>query len=214
MTALAMKQKDLKPSTKIVLYWIADHYNDDTKACFPSQTRLAQLCQMTRTSVNNHILLLREKNIITTTQRHRPDGGKSTLGYELHLQDDVKDLNNPCKNNLQGHDKKIDNNNLVNINHVNLKKDIDSSVLFDEFWQLYPRKIGKGAARTKFFLALKKVPFDTIKQALQNYVEKTDGQDKQFIPNPSTWLHQERWDDEIGLLPARTTTAYLEELLK
>ena len=119
MTALAMKQKDLKPATKIVLYWIADHYNDDTKACFPSQTRLAQLCQMTRTSVNNHILLLREKKIITTTQRHRPDGGKSTLGYELHLKDDVKDLNNPCKNNLQGHDKKIDNNNLVNNNHVN-----------------------------------------------------------------------------------------------
>ena len=30
MTALAMKQKGLKPATKIVLYWIADHHNGET----------------------------------------------------------------------------------------------------------------------------------------------------------------------------------------
>lgn len=213
MTALAMKQKNLKPSTKVVLYWIADHYNDDTKACFPSQTRLAQLCEMTRTSVNNHINELKVKNLLKTTQRHRPDGGKSTLGYELLLKnDDVNLLNKVCKNNIHGDVKKLDNNNLINSNLVKLTDRYDEYD-FVIFWEMYPRKQGKGAARNSFYKALKKVPFDTIRKALANFVEKTDGQDKQFIPHPSTWLNQERWDDEY-VKEDKTTGKYLDDLVK
>jgi hypothetical protein len=36
MTALAMKQRGLKPAAKIVLYWLADHHNGETGRCFPS----------------------------------------------------------------------------------------------------------------------------------------------------------------------------------
>ena len=39
-TALAMKQKGLQPSTKIVLYWLADHHNGVSGLCIPSQKRL------------------------------------------------------------------------------------------------------------------------------------------------------------------------------
>ena len=35
MTALAMKQQGLRPATKVVLYWIADH-NSETGDCFPA----------------------------------------------------------------------------------------------------------------------------------------------------------------------------------
>ena len=213
MTALAMKQKNLKPATKVVLYWIADHYNDDTKACFPSQTRLAQLCDMTRTSVNNHINELKARNLLKTTQRHRPDGGKSTLGYELLLEnDDVNLLNKVCKNNLHGDVKKIDNNNLINSNLVKLTDRYDEYDFVD-FWQIYPKKVGKGAARTSFYKALKKVPYDTIKKALINFVEKTDGKDKEFLPHPTTWLNQERWDDEY-VQENKTTGKYLDNLVK
>jgi len=211
MTALAMKQKNLKPATKVVLYWIADHYNDDTTACFPSQTRLANLCEMTRASVNHHINILKQQNILKTTQRHRPDGGKSTLGYELLLEnDDVNLLNKVCKKNLQGDVKKLDNNNLINGNLVKLTNRYDEYD-FTDFWEMYPKKVGKGAARTSFIKALKKVPYDTIKKALANFIEKTDGQDKQFIPNPTTWLNQERWDDEY-VARITTTGNYLDNL--
>ena len=36
MTALAMKQQGLRPATKVVLYWIADHHNSETGDCFPA----------------------------------------------------------------------------------------------------------------------------------------------------------------------------------
>lgn len=68
---------------------------------------------------------------------------------------------------------------------------------FDAFWKEYPRKKGKGDARKKFAKALTKTSFENIMEALER-VKKSkqwnkDGVD--FVPYPSTWLNQERWDD-------------------
>lgn len=69
---------------------------------------------------------------------------------------------------------------------------------FDEFWKAYPRKTGKGSARK----AWKKISpsqelFEKIMTALETVKKskqwKKDGGD--FIPYPTTWLNQERWDD-------------------
>lgn len=64
---------------------------------------------------------------------------------------------------------------------------------FDEFWNAYPHKVGKAAARLKFAMAMRKVLFSTLMDALARYVAKTD--DRPWC-NPATWLHQERWTDE------------------
>lgn len=74
--------------------------------------------------------------------------------------------------------------------------------LFDEFWSQYPRKDGKQAAR-KAFEKLK--PSRELTDSLLADIAKRlgcgawdpDGSDKQFIPHPSTYLNQERWNDEI-----------------
>jgi phage replication O-like protein O len=81
-----------------------------------------------------------------------------------------------------------------------LSKDI---VAFDNFWQLYPRKVGKGAAK-KVWAKLK--PDDALVQRILEAVSEQrdsvqwarDG--GQYIPHPATWLSQERWDDELELL--------------
>lgn len=64
---------------------------------------------------------------------------------------------------------------------------------FDQFWSLYPNKVGKKAARKKFDIALKSVDFEILMAALRAYVNKTD--DRPWC-NPETWLNQGRWDDE------------------
>ena len=67
---------------------------------------------------------------------------------------------------------------------------------FDMFWMTYPKKVGKEAARKAW---LKVNPNLTIVlQALSWQKEspqwfKNNGQ---FIPNPSTWINQHRWEDE------------------
>lgn len=70
---------------------------------------------------------------------------------------------------------------------------------FDRFWASYPRRIGKGAAlrmwnRLKPDEALTVLIIAALEQQAQWPQWTKDG--GQFIPHPSTWLHQERWTDE------------------
>jgi hypothetical protein len=69
---------------------------------------------------------------------------------------------------------------------------------FDQFWAAYPRKTGKGKARAEFAKAITRTTLDAILTALEWQRTQPDWVKNggQFIPHPSTWLHQERWDDE------------------
>lgn len=70
---------------------------------------------------------------------------------------------------------------------------------FSIFWNLYPRKVGKGAAE-KVWSKLKgdEAMFQKILEAVEN--QKTGESWKKergiYIPHPSTWLNQKRWEDE------------------
>lgn len=76
------------------------------------------------------------------------------------------------------------------------------------FWFEYPRKIGKGAAY-KSWQKLKgmNVKPITIIEAVQQQKEAGMFQldEPQFIPHPSTWLNQKRWEDEIPATPESST---------
>lgn len=79
------------------------------------------------------------------------------------------------------------------------KKEIADSSEFLEFWQAYPRKEGKGKARARFQAARRLAEFDEIMSALKIYVVSVSGKESQFIAHPATWLHQERWTDDLNL---------------
>jgi len=68
---------------------------------------------------------------------------------------------------------------------------------FNIFWMIYPKKVGKGYAQKCYKKALKKVSLERIIFAIEKQRKSVEWKDKQFIPNPSTWLNQERWDDEL-----------------
>ena len=63
MTALAMQQRGLKPATKIVLYWLADNTTAN-RQMFPSLQRLADLCEMSKRSVQVQIDLLVDQGLV------------------------------------------------------------------------------------------------------------------------------------------------------
>lgn len=69
------------------------------------------------------------------------------------------------------------------------------SSLFEKFWSMYPKKIGKGDVEKKF----SKLPKETqalIIEHLEKRIGNDDQWDKGYIPNPSTFLNQRRWEDE------------------
>jgi len=66
---------------------------------------------------------------------------------------------------------------------------------FELFWRAYPKKVGKGSARRAW---LKIKDTSGILEGIENSKRfwASEGTDKQYIPMPSTWLNQERWEDE------------------
>lgn len=68
---------------------------------------------------------------------------------------------------------------------------------FDRFWEAYPKKVGKEAARKSF--AKVKAPIDTMLAAVDAQKRSAQWQkdNGQYIPNPATWLNQGRWEDEV-----------------
>lgn len=69
---------------------------------------------------------------------------------------------------------------------------------FDAFWSAYPRKDGKQSARKAF----DKVPSSISVELLVSAIRRQECSDQwkhdsgRFIPLPSTWLNQARWEDE------------------
>ena len=86
MTALAMKQKGLKPATKVVLYWLADHHNGETGKCFPSLARLCEVAEMGKTALVGHLDILESMGFIARIKVKRDDGGWSSTSYQLNLE--------------------------------------------------------------------------------------------------------------------------------
>lgn len=65
---------------------------------------------------------------------------------------------------------------------------------FEQFWQVYPHKVGKKAAYKAFVNAKKSgATLEIIMPALARYVSKTD--DRPWC-NPATWLNEGRWEDQ------------------
>lgn len=77
---------------------------------------------------------------------------------------------------------------------------------FGLFWDAYPRKVGKIAAK-KAFLKTSKDIFPDIMHAVEEQKAtpqwlKNGGE---FIPNPATWLNQGRWEDDVHGSIAKNT---------
>lgn len=78
----------------------------------------------------------------------------------------------------------------------NQSTDVDE--VFDDFWTIYPRREGKGAARKAWAKALKQIPANELLPIVRSFSVRVHGTEPRFIPFPATWLNQERWADEVN----------------
>lgn len=113
----------------------------------------------------------------------------------------------PAGNNI-----KVNNTNKKNIDYIKdffPKKENENipiqgrnitPSMFEKFWKLYPRKVDKGKAKTKWDQLCRKTnrPTWTIIESAITAQIKTPRwqQNSSFIPHPTTWLNQQRWLDD------------------
>lgn len=90
--------------------------------------------------------------------------------------------------------------NLIKSNLKTKRGEYDSN--FEEFWNEYPEKIAKGKAWDSWCKLTEEEKLLTLpsirSQVLNNHFRNKRGED--YIPHPTTWLNQRRWEDEVKVL--------------
>jgi uncharacterized protein YdaU (DUF1376 family) len=135
---------------------------------------------------------------------------------------------NDANDNDNDNENEIDNENQNEINQTHLlngdaverdsvsgnnergrRRRIGTDEDFDSFWDIYPRRVGKGAARLAFFRALPLLAdeMELIEEAaarhmiraVEAYANRPDTRalEPKFVPHPATWLNQKRYIDEL-----------------
>jgi DNA-binding transcriptional ArsR family regulator len=218
LTALAMQQRGLKPGAKILLYWLADHHNGETGECFPSISRIADLCEMSRRAVECHLQSLQEAGLVSIRKRFRENGGATSNAYTLNLSPvGAQKVHEGCAESAQAPTQNLRTNNL-GITNLGNEQEKDASgeaslfsemeqpkeedqtvVLFDRFWKVYPKKSGKPSAFKAFKAAVRKVPAENLIAAAARYAEWLGSARRGEFRPPAKmaqgWLNDERWND-------------------
>lgn len=87
-TNWAIKQKGLKPATKIVLWHLCDRFHPD-HGCFPSLDTLAEDCEMSRRSVQDHLAELESVGLIRIEKMDRVRGQLPRNRYVLKFEENL-----------------------------------------------------------------------------------------------------------------------------
>ena len=69
----------------------------------------------------------------------------------------------------------------------------DTCLTFDDFWNMYAKKVGKEKAEKKY-KSIKEIERAKIKETLPSYLATI--KDKKFQKDPLTYLNGKHWDDE------------------
>lgn len=130
-----------------------------------------------------------EKQPIPRTTEN-PYDGKTVLR-------EISTYNNTELNNTNNNNNKEKEIKTIKLTTGELEKE------FETIWMLYPRKIGRKKAFDSFTKArkTKKISYETIENGLYRYIRylEQQGTDEQYIMHGSTWMNQEKWQDEYIL---------------
>lgn len=115
--------------------------------------------------------------------------GNPTVSEETHGNPE-----NPYNNNNKDYNKDYNKDNNKDDNKKRVRE------RFEQFWSVYPRKQAKAKAQTDFIRInpdeeLTETIIEAVK--LQSQSDQWKRDNGQYIPLPSTWLHQRRWEDEV-----------------
>jgi len=192
---MAIDANTANSGQKLVLLMLANHCNDHTRQCNPSQKLLAEECSMGLSTLKNHIIALQDLGYVETVNVFK-DNIQKPNQYLLRFPSSQNRATPPSGSGYPPSQNLATEPEVKNrIEPVNQKNNF-----FDDFWKAYPRKSNKSFARKVFEkLKVDQQLFDKIVQAinLQNRTVWKD-KDQQYIPHPSTWLNGERWEDEVS----------------
>ena len=86
-------------------------------------------------------------------------------------------------------------------NKDNKRENEEYIASFEEFWKHYPKKVDKKKAEKIFLKIIKSgtVTTEQLIEAVEKQKKSVQWQDVTYIPNATTWLNNDRWEDELKM---------------
>lgn len=179
-----------------------------------SQVKIANEMKLNRKTVARYLKLFVEDGQIEVIADSKKTRIK-VINYAKYqdVPDDDGQLDGQVNGQVNGQhsgqqdgqqDGQLDGHNRTIINQNKPYKPLNQYIhqWFEEFWKQYPRKEGKQNAMKAFEKQCKNEDtFKAIMDGLQKRVKldwsRRPAEEKKFIPHPSSWLNQSRWNDEV-----------------
>lgn len=194
---------DLDISDRAVrLYAVLARYADnDTHKAYPSRETLATRLRCSTKSVDRAALELVEQGAMTKQQRTN-----SSIIYTLRVvQGGGHQSPGGSTRVSRGVDTGVELTRTTELEPRELEPTNYISPLFEQFWDIYPAKKGKGSAAAAFAKALKRVSANELLEAVTRFRDDPY-RPSDFTPHPTTWLNQDRWGDDAYQKPDRDKT--------
>jgi len=201
--AWAVEQAAETPLQKLLLLILAN-YADEAGESWPSQSTIARQCHCTRQGVQKALGNLETLGLLMSIGRVS-HGAKDTNLYRLQIKEGSQ-LSWQGGENSVGKGSQLSWHKPI-IEPITSKKEAKTPPKkvasdFEEWWALYPHKIGKIAAKKKYEIALRHVAgASELWLGVHRYIRDKPA-DRPWW-NPATWLHQGRWKDQPAPEPGK-----------
>lgn len=193
---------DLPTIEKMVLLVIADHASDDGTEAWPSQATIAAKASISIRTVQRAVNSLVENSYLWM---QKGAGGSATCREDRRPHKytiNIKRLRGDSESAREERGD-IESNNGATLatttgrlsrpmNHPN--KPSNETSEFDLFWDQYPIKVGKTAAKKAWDKAIKIEKPDVIIQGAIRYASDPN-RHPSFTAHASTWINAHRWND-------------------
>lgn len=169
--------------------------------CITSEPKLAERWGWSRTKVRNFLEMLEQDEMIKNIKEGRKRTRLKVLHYNEYQDSENKrktteeqEKNKPETTEEQVKDINNNDNNGNNVNKEYMRK----IELFNQWWNLYNKKVDRKKCETKFLKILEKHSFEEIVEGTKRYLDylKATNTDKQYQKHPLTFLNGENWKDE------------------
>ena len=191
------------------LDWMLSYTNDENPQ-FPSDQAVMIACMMAQDTLKRDLKKYEEKRerMSAINNRKRQEQTQNDIETKsIRNRNDIVGVNVNDNVNVNVNDNVLSKDNELNNRDINIScaKEEKNESIFESFWKVYPRKIGKEKCRNWFKSHKpKEVLVQQMIEAIEVQKKSKQWSDPQYIPHPYTWLNQGRWEDE--LTPTKDST--------
>lgn len=220
ITVFSWMSKELNLSgNELLAYAIVYGFSQDGETAFKGGSKyVSEALNISRKTAVTVLNSLSEKNLIIKSQEKVNEivfnRYMANMSVIQDLHGGMQKLHTPYEEITQGGYEEITQGGYVKITHSNNNKGINNLsnnignnkntlAHFTEFYNSYPKKVGKAQAKKAFSKVCKsETDFAAIMAGLSKQNELrfepmiAAGQ-KQYIPYPATWLNERRWEDDV-----------------